>query len=180
MREDLSPQGAVEGLYVAEEAIISKQRDEAIGNWDQRRPYPLAINRWISEPNHKKISATSVQSIPDKITDSDVQPGDSSPKYLPGSPVESVDSYIIWLMILRSVVRELTIYKPLSSSAACGMECLVAQRMGVDVENSIGSKPDSNLYVDCSPEQIQDVIDAACALKQRPRLGILGRCLGRR
>ena len=58
--------------------------------------------------------------------------------------------------------------EPLSSSAVRGMVCLAAQRMGVDVEDAIGSKPESDLYVDCSPEQIQNVIDAACVLKNIP------------
>ena len=82
--------------------------------------------------------------------------------------MKPVDSYIIWLMMHRFAVSSLTIDEPSSSYAVRGMVCLVAQKMGLDVEDAIGSKPESNLYVDCSPEQIQDVIDAEWVLKNIP------------
>jgi len=51
-------------------------------------------------------------------------------------------------------VKEFGKEEPLSSPAVRGMVCVVAQKFGVDVDDAIGSKP-SDLYVDCSPEQIQ-------------------------
>jgi hypothetical protein len=36
--------------------------------------------------------------------------------------------------------------------------------MGVDVEGVLGPRPESQSVVDCSPEEAQQVIDAACEL----------------
>ena len=38
----------------------------------------------------------------------------------------------------------------------------MAQRIGVNLDDLIGSKPESQPYIDCSPEQIEKVIEAAC------------------
>jgi len=55
--------------------------------------------------------------------------------------------------------------EPLSSPAVRGRVCVVAQRIGVNIDKAIGSKTESQQYIDCSPEQIQKVVDAACKLK---------------
>ena len=95
MREDFSPQGAVEELYVEdliaiawrmrrihayETAVISKQKDEALKNWDKQQPYPVAINRWVAEQTRKTPTPKSVQSTPDKLMESAVQPSEPSRK----------------------------------------------------------------------------------------------------
>ena len=55
--------------------------------------------------------------------------------------------------------------EPLNSPGVRGKVCVVAQKMGVNVDKAIGSKTESQRYIDCSPEQIQKVVDAACKLK---------------
>lgn len=85
-------------------------------------------------------------------------------------PFRPIDFLIAMLATHRSAVMDLVNDEGLSSSAVRGLACVVAQRMGVDVESAIGSKPESNLYVDCSEVQIQGVIDAACVLKTSRRL----------
>ena len=62
-------------------------------------------------------------------------------------------------------LRELGTEEPLSSPGVRGKVCVVAQKMGVNVDKAIGSKTESQQYIDCSPEQIQKVVDAACKLK---------------
>ena len=68
----------------------------------------------------------------------------------------------IWAM------SELAIDEPLNSSELRGKVCRVAKTIGLDLDSAIWSKPKSDLYVDCSLEQIQDVIDATWRLQYPP------------
>ena len=83
--------------------------------------------------------------------------------------MKPIDPYVLLYVMQCMSVRELGKEEPLSSPTVRGMVCVVAQKFGVDLDDVIGSKPESDLYVDCSPEQIQKVIEAACKLKTSPR-----------
>lgn len=180
LRKDLEPHGAVQESIVDEligvhwrkrrvlayeNAVISKKRDEAVKQWDQEQPVSMAINRWGAEKYPKKLKEIFLQSTPDKTIESNIQSGEPLRKDGSGSQVKPTDISIIWLLMRKLALVELTIDDPLSSSTVRGLVCLEAQRMGVDLIATIGSKPESDLFVDCSREQIQDILDSACELK---------------
>ena len=156
MWEDLAPAGAAEELLVEEligiswrkrrvlayeSAVIGKQQDKAIGDWEQQHPVVQAHKQWADQPDN------------------------SLWKLVSGLSVKPIDAYILWYVMQALPLKELAEEEPLSSPRVRGITCLVAQKFGVDVDDAMGSKPESQLYVDCSSEQIQKVIDAACELK---------------
>ena len=189
MREDLAPSGAIEELVVDEligiawrkrrvlayeSAVISKQRDGAIEDWEQRDPIVLAHKQWTAEQARQKSPEQARQKPPeqalqwtlDQLHKSDsVQPGNSFRKHVSGLSMKPIDAYIFWYRMQSMALRELGMEEPLNSPGVRGKVCVVAQKMGVNVDKAIGSKTESQRYIDCSPEQIQKVVDAACKLK---------------
>ena len=79
--------------------------------------------------------------------------------------MKPIDAHIFWYSMQAMALRELGMENPLSSPAVRGRVCVVAQKIGVNIDNAIGSKTESQQYIDCSPEQIQKVVEAACKLK---------------
>ena len=54
-------------------------------------------------------------------------------------------------------LRVASLGKSLQKETVRGIVCVMAQKFGVDLDDVIGSKPESDLYLDCSPKQIQKV-----------------------
>ena len=84
MREDLAPQGALEELAVGkligiawrnrrvlayESAVISKQRDQAIKDWEEQHPFVQAHNLWAAKQSRQA----------EKNQPSQREPGEASP-----------------------------------------------------------------------------------------------------
>ena len=177
---DLAPQGAVEEYIVDEmvnlawrkrripayeTAMISKQQDEAIRDWELEHPLTLAFDRWSAKQAPHKPAEQPVDPIVEKILRfNSARPGNPAQKDVSGPRVNPVNPYIIQLAMHRLTLRELLDDEGVSSSALRGMICRVALRMGVDVEGVLGPRPESQSVVDCTPEEAQRIIDAACKL----------------
>ena len=181
MREDLAPSGAIEELLVEEligitwrnrrvlayeRAVISKQRDGAVEEWEQRDPIVLAHKQWTAEQARQKPPEQNLQELLDQLNKSEaVQPANSFLKHVSGLSVKPSDAYVFWYSMQAIALRELGMEERLSSPGVRGKVCVVAQKMGVNLDIAIGSKTESQQYIDCSPEQIQKVVEAACKLK---------------
>lgn len=177
---DLAPRGALEEYFVDkmvdlawrerripayETAMISKQKDEAIKGWELEHPFTLAHNRWSTRQAPQKPAEEPVDPIIEKILRFNAaQPGGPANKDVSGPGIDPVTPYIVQLEMHRLTMRELADDQGVNSPGLRGVVCLVAQRMGVDVEGVLGPRPESQSVVDCSPEEAQQVIDAACEL----------------
>ena len=82
-----------------------------------------------------------------------------------------MDAYILWFSTLVITVEGFNKDEPLSSPTVRGRVSFLAQRVGAGLYNAIGSKPKSHRCVDCAPEQIQEVVEAACRLKSFSLVG---------
>ena len=181
MREDLAPEGALEELEVEkligiawrngrllayESAVISKQRDQAIKDWEEQHPLVQAHKQWTNRQSRQGEAKQPRQWEPGQPYEWAIkQPGDSVRKYPLGPRVTPIDFYILLYFMQALALRELAKDEPLESAVVRSMVCHKAQKLGVHLDDVIGSKPESELYGDCSPEQVQNVIDAACELK---------------
>ena len=171
MREDLAPEGAVEELLVEEligiawrkqnalayeSAVISKQRDQAIKDWEEQH-LVCAHKQWAAErPRQWKPGQPPPWAVK--------QSGDSVRKYRSGLRVTPTGVYVLLYFVQELAVHELA-KEEVESPTVRGTVCAKALKLGVHLDDVIGSKPEPQLYGDCSPEQVQKVIDAACELK---------------
>ena len=190
MREAWAPVGAMEEYLVEEligiawrkrrvlayeSAVISKQWDGAVEDWEQQHPIVMAHQQWAAEQTPKLTPDQPLKSTAEPSSKMTVeqlfkkiigdQPGDSTRKHVSGLSVKPIDAYILWYVMAEMTFREVNMDEPLSSPTGRGRALIKAQQLGADVDDAIGSKPESDLYADCSSEQIQKVIDAACELK---------------
>ena len=112
MREDLAPSGAIEELVVEEligiawrkrrvltyeSAVISKQWDGAVEDWEQRDPIVMDHKQWATEQARKKPPEQLLQWTLDQLNSSKAdQPGNSFRKHVSGLSVKPIDAYILW------------------------------------------------------------------------------------
>jgi len=73
--------------------------------------------------------------------------------------VKPIDAYILWFSLQAMTAEEFSKDEPLSSPIVRGRVGVVAQKFGVDLDDAMGSKPESQMYVDCSPDQIPRVVE---------------------
>ena len=154
MREDLAPSGAIEELVVEEligiawrkrrvlayeSAVISKQLDGAVEDWEQRDTIVLAHKQWAAEQARQMPPEQTLQQRLDRLNKSEaVQLGNSFWKHVSGLSVTPIDAYIFWYSMKAMALRELVMEEPLSSPAVRGRVCVVAQKIGVNVDKAIG------------------------------------------
>jgi len=126
----------------------------------------MAHKQWAADQARQKPPGQPRQWTPDQLYKLEAdQPGNSFWKHVSGLSVKPIDAYILWYRIQAMTVRELSREEPLSSPTVRGEVLFVAQKFGVDLDDAMGSKPESQMYDDCSPEQIQKIVEAACKLK---------------
>ena len=154
-----------------ETAMISKQRDETIRAWEVEHPLTLAFDQWSAKQAPQKPAEQPVDPMFGKILrTASVHLCNPTQKDVSGPRVKPVNPYIIQLAMHRLTLRELVDDEGVNSSALRGMVCCLALSMGVDVECVLGPRPESQSVVNCSPEEAQRVIDAACELNALPEI----------
>ena len=161
MREDLAPQGVLEELEVEkligiawrngrllayESAVISKQRDQAIKDWEEQHPFVQAHKQWTAKQSLQGEKPHPSQWEPGQPYEWAIkQPGDSARKYPLGPRVTPTDAYFLPYSMQALALRELAKDEPLESAVVRSMVCQKAQKLGVHLDDVIGSIPESEL-----------------------------------
>ena len=73
-------------------------------------------------------------------------------------------------MVLYASNDRLGNEEPANSPTLRGRVCVVAQKFGVGLDDSMGSKPDSQMYVDWLPRSDPEGHRATCRVKTFPRM----------
>ena len=192
MWEDCAPSGALEELLVEElttlgwrkrrlvsyeRAVTSKQAEASVKDWEEHEPSVVRVKRFATQQANKGKTKETFQKLrPDILgpeaeqpSQKSVGPGRAFWEHAARMTIKPTDlpkpGLLFSLAIFRNLLEDDSLNSPLVRAEVLHL----AANLGVDVDSALGSEAGSKLHTDCSPEEIEQVIEAACELNEFSR-----------